>query len=195
MEIAFFDFDGTITNRDTFVRFVFYAVSIPKLILGLLLLSPILILFKLKLVSNHTAKEAALRMFFAGWDEQKFKNVANSFAEKTLPRFIKKSALDRIEWHRSQGHTLVLVSASIDYWLKPWTEKQEMDLICTKMDVKDCKMTGYISGKNCWGPEKVRRIQERYRIENYSKSYAYGDSRGDREMLDFVDEGNLNYFK
>jgi phosphoserine phosphatase len=47
-------------------------------------------------------------------------------------------------------------------------------------------LSGFIS-KNCYGQEKVNRLLE---VEPDRKNYylyAYGDSRGDREMLAFAD--------
>jgi HAD superfamily hydrolase (TIGR01490 family) len=194
MHIAFFDFDGTITKTDTFVKFVVYATPLPKLIFGLILLSPIIILFKLGFFTNHFAKESSLRFFFSGMKEDEFNKIASKFSIEEIPKYLKQSALDRIEWHKKEGHRLVLVSASIDYWLKPWTESMNMELICTKMQTKDGLMTGWLDGQNCWGTQKVERILEKFDKSEFEYSYAYGDSRGDKEMLEFVDEGKYRPF-
>ncbi len=51
------------------------------------------------------------------------------------------------------------------------------------------RLTGRFSSRNCYGQEKVNRL---LRVEPHRETYrliAYGDSRGDREMLAFADEG------
>jgi phosphoserine phosphatase len=67
-------------------------------------------------------------------------------------------------------------------------------LIGTKLEVKDGILTGQLATKNCYGSEKVRRIREIYNIDECEHIYAYGDSRGDKELLDFADESFYQFF-
>jgi HAD superfamily hydrolase (TIGR01490 family) len=159
-----------------------------KFILGFLLLSPILFAYKLKLISNWKAKEILLSYFFKKWSAQNFQIIAHRYSREKLPRLIKKSAIERIQWHKAQGHKVVIVSASVDSWLKGWCEIQGLDLIATELEVKDQRITGKFLTKNCYGVEKVRRIKEKYNLKGFDYIYAYGDSHGDKEMLELAHE-------
>lgn len=93
-----------------------------------------------------------------------------------------------MEWHKRQGDTVVVVSASIDLWLKDWCKAQQADLIATMLEVKDGRISGRFLTKNCNGREKVRRIEERFNLSDFDYTYAYGDRPGDRPMLAMANE-------
>jgi HAD superfamily hydrolase (TIGR01490 family) len=107
---------------------------------------------------------------------------------------VKKTAMQRINWHKQEGHKVVIVSASFDDVLKNWCDMNALDLIATKIEVRDGKLTGKFYSKNCYGPEKVKRVKEKYNLTGFEYIYAYGDSRGDREMLALADEGYYDFF-
>lgn len=193
-KIAFFDFDGTITKADSFFRFVIFATSWKDLTFKGISLVPMLVKYKLKIISNHVAKATALRALFKGIPEEEMFRLGREFFSLRVPALLKQSALDKIQWHKEHGHTIYLVSASVNYWLYEFTKSQNIGLICTTMESKDGIMTGEQSSKNCYGPEKVRRIKEVVDLSEYSYSYAYGDTRGDKEMLEMVDEDYFCYF-
>jgi HAD superfamily phosphoserine phosphatase-like hydrolase len=86
----------------------------------------------------------------------------------------------------------VVVSASVECWLGPWCDKNGLDLIGTQLEIKDNRVTGKLLSKNCYGKEKVNRIRERYDLNSFDFIYAYGDSRGDDEMLELAQE---KYYK
>ena len=80
----------------------------------------------------------------------------------------------------------------MDIWVKPWVEAQQMDLIATGTTFREGKLTGEYATSNCYGPEKVIRIQAKYDLSQYEKIYAYGDTSADKPMLELADEA---YFK
>lgn len=107
------------------------------------------------------------------------------FARTVLPSHVRKEAQKRLQWHKDEGHRCVLVSAQIDIYLEAWGKFAGFDdVVCSRMavDSKGCA-TGRLVGANCWGPEKVRRLEELLGPRESYTLYAYGDSRGDREML------------
>ena len=108
---------------------------------------------------------------------------------------IRKKAIEKILWHRNNGHKLVIVTASIDYWVEPWCRKIDIELISTKLQVKNNIITGLLLSKNCFGPEKVKRIKNKYQLSDYEYIYAYGNSKGDNEMLKIASEGFYKPFK
>ena len=74
IRLALFDFDGTLTRRDTFLEFIRFCFGSGRLYAGLLLFSPLLILMKLHLYPNGKAKQQVFSHFFQGMDEHRFEN-------------------------------------------------------------------------------------------------------------------------
>ena len=181
--IAFFDFDGTITTKDTMFEVIRYQKGSGALYLGFLLLSPLLVLFKLKLVSSHTMKEIFLRYFFKGAAVGAFREKCAAFCRERLPALIRPGALAAIKEHQEKGHQVVIVTASAQDWVGPWCEKMNITCIATQLEVKNEQLTGNILGLNCNGDEKVCRIKNEYDLELFENIFAYGDSSGDKAML------------
>ncbi|MDW7693741.1 HAD-IB family hydrolase [Flammeovirgaceae bacterium SG7u.111] len=181
--IAFFDFDGTITTKDSFIEFIKYYRGKPRFYLGFLLLSPVLVLFKLKLIANWKAKEMVMRYFFGGSDETDFQQACDEFGEKIIPQLVRSRALEKIKQHQQDETRVVLVSASAENWLSFWCKQQKIECFASRLEVANGKITGKLVGKNCYGPEKVARIRQKIKISEYKTVYAYGDSSGDKEML------------
>ncbi len=193
MRLALFDFDGTITDRDSFFDFLIYTFGLPRFILGLTAVSPLLLLYMTRLVPNWRAKEAVFRHFLKGLNVDNFEAAASKYSAERLPRIVRDVAGERIEWHRARGHRVVVVSASVESWLRGWCEPRGLELIGTRLQVVGGRLTGRIDGKNCHGAEKVRRVLERYPPEDYEYVYAYGNSGGDRDMMALADERYYNW--
>jgi HAD superfamily hydrolase (TIGR01490 family) len=136
-----------------------------------------------------------LSYFFKGMSEEKFMKVANEYSLKHIDTILRPKAMEKIAWHKEQGHKIVIVSASIECWLKPWCDKNNLDLIATKLEIKDGRVTGKFLTKNCYGIEKENRVQEQYNLDDYDHIYAYGDSRGDKELLELADESFYKPFR
>ncbi len=194
MKIAFFDFDGTITKEDSTIKFIRYLVGDTKFVIGLLVLFPLMILYKVKIISNNTIKQIIISYYFKGKNFEDFKIKAEYFSLYELNSLIRKKALEKISWHKKNGHIVVIVSASIDLWLRPWCQENDIDLISTVLEINNKIITGKTHKKNCYGPEKVKRILEQYNLADYSYIYAYGNSRGDYEMLDIAHESHYKPF-
>jgi phosphatidylglycerophosphatase C len=181
--IAFFDFDGTITTKDSFIEFIKFYRGAKRFYFGFLLYSPFLIAFKLKLIPNYTAKQKVLAHYFKGEDVSKFQSQCDTFANEVLPELVRPKALTEIDRLKRAGVRVVVVSASAENWIKAWADKQNLELLGTRLEIKDGKITGRIEGKNCYGEEKVCRIKEDIDLADYDDIYAYGDSSGDKQML------------
>lgn len=188
MILALFDFDGTITTDDSLLKFIRFVVGDRRFLLGLVVLSPMLVLYKLKLIPNYKAKQYMLSWFFKGMSKDTFLKVANEYSLVHIDKIVRPKAIEKINWHKNQGHKVVVVSASIECWLRPWCEKNNLELIATKLEIKDDIVTGKLLSKNCYGVEKVNRIKELYDLENFDYIYAYGDSSGDKQMLEISHE-------
>ena len=187
-KIALFDFDGTITTDDSLLKFIRFVVGDRRFLLGLVVLSPMLVLYKLKLIPNYKAKQYLLSWFFKGMRKVDFLKVANEYSLVHIDKILRPKAIEKINWHKNQGHKVVVVSASIECWLRPWCEKNNLELIATQLEIKDDIVTGKLLSKNCYGVEKVNRIKELYDLEIFDYIYAYGDSSGDKRMLEISHE-------
>lgn len=181
--IAFFDFDGTITSKDTLAEIIKFSKGELNYYFGLAALSPVLAAYKFKLLSNQRAKEIMLAYFFKGTDISDFNSICVAFTKKKLPQLLRKNALTEIRKHIQNNTTVVVVSASPVNWVYPWCDYFNIDCIATQLEVKNKKITGRILGRNCTGNEKVERIKTKYNLNDYSSVYAYGDTKGDLPML------------
>jgi phosphoserine phosphatase len=76
--------------------------------------------------------------------------------------------------------------------LADWCTTCDVDLIATKLEIRNGRVTGRFLTRSCSGKEKVRRIEERYDVKSYDYIYAYGDTQGDKAMLDIANE---KYYK
>ena len=185
--IAAFDFDGTIIKRDSLFVFIWYAVSIKRIVLSTLKVMPYLVLYKLKVIPNFKAKEKLFTALFKGVSIADFNILCKDFAV-VIQKMVKPEALKRIEWHRQNGHEIVIISASVENWITPWATLNGIDtVLATQIQVIDGLITGKFLSKNCHGAEKVNRLlQHLPDRENYIL-YAYGDSSGDKDLLQFAD--------
>ena len=185
--IAFFDFDGTLTESDSFWQFIKFSQPKSKILMGAIWLSLTLTGFKLGIVSNSKAKIKVLNFLFKDWELKKLQTVSESFATECIPQLLRSGALERLGWHQAQGHEVCIVSASLEEYMKPWCNSIGVGCLATSLNVNHGKVVGGYRQPNCYGPEKVKRIQETYDLMDYHKIYAYGNSAGDKEMLDLAD--------
>jgi phosphatidylglycerophosphatase C len=181
--IAFFDFDGTITSRDTMFELIKFQKGMPRFLLGVLCNMPVFAALKLKLISNQVAKERLLSYFFGGTTLADFQSGCDQFAENKLPSLIRPASIEEIEKLKAEGFEVVVVSASAENWIKKWAGKTGVKLIATRLQSSGDKITGRIAGINCNHAEKAARIKADYNLSGYDEIYGYGDSSGDHEML------------
>jgi phosphatidylglycerophosphatase C len=191
-KLVLFDFDGTITTRDTLWEFLLFYRGKVRVALGLVILSPVLIAYALKIIPNWRAKEMVLRHFLGNTDEKSFNTVCQEFARRIIPKLVRPKAMQIIDQYIREGASVIVVSASPENWVGPWCEKHGLTYLATQLEVSENKLTGNICGKNCYGPEKVNRIKAKYSLVDYHEIIAYGDSSGDREMLAIAHQ---NFYK
>ncbi|HKO94172.1 MAG TPA: HAD family hydrolase [Polyangiaceae bacterium] len=191
MNLALFDFDGTITYGDTFTPFIHYAVTSARVAFGTLLLSPKIAGYKLGLVSATAMRAAIVRVAFRGRGAEEVSELGARYSQR-LSRGVRPQALDKIRWHQEQGDVVVVVSASLDSYLRNWCQELGLALICTELEQERGVLTGEYAGGDCTGPEKARRVRERYDLSQYPVVYAYGDTPEDYELLSLASK---RYFR
>lgn len=183
MNIAFFDFDGTITNEDAFTKFIFYATPKYRLMLGMILLSPIILLHKVGLFPASKIRPILAKFAFWRRSEKQVFELGEIFAAEYLPSVLRPTAMKQIRWHKARGDKIVVVSASLNPYLSAWCNTHHLDLICSELEAKDSLLTGnYVSG-DCGGENKVVFINNNIDLYGFSTIFAYGDTEEDLPML------------
>jgi phosphatidylglycerophosphatase C len=190
--IAFFDFDGTITIKDSLLEFIKYCKGRNAYYLGFALHTPVLAAYKLNIISNQRAKEIMLRYFFGKMNMDVFIQCCANFSEQIIPSLIRPKALQEIDKLKAAGAGVVIVSASPEYWLQGWCDNIGVKCIATRLLTAGNKLTGKIDGINCYGEEKVNRIKKNYDLDTFSSVYCYGDTPGDKPMLAL---GTIRFYK
>lgn len=194
MKICAFDFDGTLTKKDTFVEFIRYVHGERKTITGFLLHLPLLLLMKLHLYSNQKAKQKVFSWFFRNMEIDRFNLLCRDFAHTNKQRLLRPAGIKRIRKALEEGDKAIIISASIDNWVCPFFDEfgDKIQIEGTQIEVKNGYLTGMFTTANCYGQEKVNRLKALYpQREDYHLT-AFGDSRGDKELINYADKG---YFK
>ena len=181
--LALFDFDGTISDRDSFLLFVRKTVGTGRFCAGMARLAPQIGRFLLKCYPNQNLKEDVLTCFFQGYPLTSFTNAAEKFCRETVPLILRREAEARLCWHLEQGDRVAVVSATPELILAPWCRERGLDLLATRLQVADGILSGRIEGENFRGMVKVAQIKNKYRLGDYKEIYAYGDTSGDKPML------------
>lgn len=196
MTIHAFDFDGTLTRRDTLLEYIRYVKGNKEFLIGFLKHLHLLIMMKLGIMPNWKTKRIIFQYFFGGMTLEKFNEYCEKFA-KEKASLLRKKGMVAVNKAVMDGDQVVIISASIENWVEPFFRFQvsnNINIIGTKIQVVDGKLTGRFLTKNCYGEEKVRRLLEQYPDRKEYKLVAYGDSRGDHALLDFADEGHYREF-
>lgn len=189
--IAAFDFDGTITTKDTLFDFIRFYIGKHNLLKGLIILSPILISYKLGFIRNDIAKQKLFSYFFKDKSIQEFNKVSLDYV-KRIKEIVRPEIFEKIKWHQAQNHIVIIISASIVNWIKPWAYEMNIKTVLgTEIEIKNDIIEGVFSSKNCYGQEKVNRLIAKYPNRDEYILYAYGDSAGDKELLAFSDHQTL----
>lgn len=192
MNLALFDFDGTITTREMFPDFMRFAVTPRRLACGQVLLAPLVAGYGLGIVPGNAVRAAIVAFGFRGVAERDIKRAGEAFASDIIAGALRTDAMERIRWHQAQGDRVVVVSGSLETYLSPWCRQHGLELLCSRLQAIDGVLSGRYLGAQCVGKEKARRIRERYDLHDYAAVYAYGDTHEDDEMLALADH---RYFR
>ncbi len=183
--IAAFDFDGTLTDRDTLFYFLIHCFGFRKTVVKMIPLIPFFLLYAVGKKSRQQVKEGVLTRFFKGLPIRKIRQWGKVFAKREIPKRLQKPALEKLRWHQKQGHRCLLVSASLDVYLNAWSRMNGFETaITSRLEVDPTgNATGKLQGLNCRRQEKIDRLTRYLGPLDRYVIYAYGDSEGDRELL------------
>lgn len=181
--LALFDFDGTITTRETLPDFLRFATPPRRLHFGKLLFALPVLAYRLKLLPVRVLRSLLVRYAFGGLRYAAVEDAGRRFAAEVLPTLVRPEMQSRIDAHRAQGDTVVVVSGGFDVYLVPWCEAQGVELICSSLETEGDRLTGRYAGAQCVADEKVRRILARYDTAAYREVHAHGDTHEDHALL------------
>lgn len=188
--LALFDFDGTLYTDDSFTGFIFYALKKPQIIWRGLKILPWITAYYLKLYPAHRMRPKLYGNMFKDSDAEEILQLAQDYAQQLVFKFNPK-LLQQLRQHQQLGHEIALVSASLDLYLKPVCTYLNIDLLCSEVEIKAGKITGFYQTPDCSNAQKKLRILEKYRLEDYAEIYAYGNSEEDQEMLSLAHQRYL----
>lgn len=199
LTIAAFDFDGTVTRGGSVFSFLSWVRGRRRVLTAVTLLAPSLL--RAAIAGGSTADDTKERLFerlLCGVGADGFMAAGRTFARRHLDRRLRPEVARRIEWHRAQGHRLVLVSASPEAYVRPAGERLGVDAVLATRLAVDASglLTGRYDGRNCRGTEKYGRLVGWMRTEGalgpadgQPRLWAYGNSRGDLRLLEAADVG------
>jgi phosphatidylglycerophosphatase C len=194
--VAAFDFDGTLSTRDNFVPFLRSVAGTAAVSRSMVVNSTRVATQPRAQRSRDALKALVLHDLFAGFDAATFDEIGREFASEVIQRHLRSEMVQRADWHRTQSHTLVIVSASLGVYLRPIAEQLRFDhVLCTELEVgDDGYLTGAMQGANVRGLEKVRRLDALLATPPFGHGdsepayvWAYGDSSGDRYLWERAD--------
>ena len=196
-KIYAFDFDGTLTTKDTLLEFIRFAKGSAQMFRGFLLFSPLLLLMKLHLYPNWKAKQQVFSYFFKGMNIDDFNALCTHFAEQNK-HLLRPAGIEKVRQAiEEEQATVLIISASIDNWVRPFFDEidKKIQVLGTQIETNGGRLTGQFTTKNCYGQEKVNRLTALYPHREAYELIAFGDSRGDKELLDFADKGFYKPFR
>lgn len=177
--LALFDFDGTLYPHDSFTGFIFYALRKRHIVKRGLQILPWIQAYYLNLYPAHRMRPKLYASMFKESNAEEILQLAQEYAA-TLITKLDPALFNQL---KQLDHNIILVSASVDLYLKPVCRYLNIDLICSEVEIKAGKMTGFYQTSDCSNEQKKNRVLEKYNLDNYAEIYAYGNSEEDEEML------------
>jgi phosphatidylglycerophosphatase C len=188
--VAAFDFDGTLTRGDTLIPFLQRLCGRRAVARALVAEFGSLALAGAGMGERDEAKAVLLARLLAGHARVRVEAVVARYTDVVIARQLRPDVVARTRWHRDHGHQLVVVSASPELYVRPVAERLGFDdVLATRLETDDSgRLTGQLAGPNVRGKEKVRRL-DGWLDGRTVTLWAYGNSSGDRPMLDMADIG------
>ena len=164
-DLAVYDLDRTITRRATYTPFLIHCALRRQQ--WRLLFVPIVLVamlaYGLGLFDRSRLKEICQRLLIGDRvSSRELKPLVESFAEETVKNNVRPGARQAIERDRNEGRRLVLATASYRLYADAIARRLGLDdVIATNSVIGiDERVHARISGRNCYGEEKMRMISQ-----------------------------------
>jgi HAD superfamily hydrolase (TIGR01490 family) len=183
---SFFDLDGTLIKRDSYLPFLFkWKLKHPQRILPLFFIPLKLLNFYTKNKEKSYLKEAFLYAFMKGSKKSDIDRFVKDFWRSFLIKNQNDVLVNKLKWHSKNGHRVYIVTGSFDFYAEYLKNIWPINgVIATRAEWSGDLLTGKIFGKNCKGKEKKARIEGELGIKLCNvEYYAYTDSHSDCHLL------------
>jgi len=187
--VAVYDFDGTVTDRHTFWRFLRLLSGPLKFWLTVVTMLPAIVGITFFNRSVMAAREVLIRRLLKGMSVHQMNELSLQFAQNDIPAWVKPEARRSIKKHKEAGHKVMLISNSASSYLKPWASSVGIETVYGsefEVDTQE-RLTGELKGKHCQGREKLECLLHELGSLDKFELHVFGDSEGDLEMLDAAD--------
>jgi len=182
--IAVFDVDRTLLRGDCLHMAARRTRSPLGQLVAVLGLVPSLVAWQRHRISTGELKERTLARFRICEVVNQAQACGQSdWLLPVLLRQLRPAALERLRWHQQRGDRVLLCSASPRMLLQPLADWLGVELLATELQCQQGRWQPLLAGPNCKGPEKVRRLAAHLGPLDGLTLEAYGDSQGDRELL------------
>jgi phosphatidylglycerophosphatase C len=189
-----FDFDGTLTVRDSFVAFLAWRAGPVRWLLGLVKLTPAIVAYAFHR-DRGRVKGLFVREFLGGQSVEAVESSAKQFAQDHAQGLFRPDAVATWRRWRKAGAKIVIVTASPEIIVAPFARGLGADMLIGSRLLVDGngKIRGPLDGANCRAAEKVTRLREIFGADVHLTA-AYGDTGGDHDMLQIADERGYRVF-
>lgn len=185
--LALFDFDGTLCRIDSFTKFIFFALPKFEIYKKGIIILPWISAYYLKIYPAHLMRPKLFSTLFKAQSQDKIEVFAKKYANLLLEKYLNPELYNQLKQHQKQGDEIVLVSASIDIYLKHICKELGIHLICTTTEIQSNHYTGQYISPDCSNEQKKIRVLEQYNLDHYQAIYAYGNSEEDFDLLSLTD--------
>ena len=188
MNLALFDFDGTITSRELYPEFLKYSSTRNRRLFGAVFLWPIVFGYKPRILSPTLTRHIVTYVAYRDRSQAEIQQSGLDFAQDVIPMYLRPEAMDRIRWHQQRGDRIIIVSGALDVYLQAWCMQHQLEFRCSVLEANDGKLTSFYLGQQCVNQEKALRIKNSCDLNIYKKIYAYGDTPEDMHLLELAHE-------
>ncbi|MBL7910619.1 MAG: haloacid dehalogenase-like hydrolase [Bacteroidia bacterium] len=186
------DFDGTLFKKDSFPLFIKFYHGVLKLCFGYLLFSPLIILYYLKIFDGEKLKKKMFNFYFKNADKADLEKKGERFLNEALLKnnLLNNALLNTLNDLKKKGAEICIVSASLDVWIKPFANHFNYNFLCTELKYISDTYQGEFLTKNCNNIEKKTRVMQHYNLRLYDEIIAFGDSGGDKYLMEIATKKN-----
>lgn len=193
-KLYLFDFDGTISNRDSLFHFLFLTFGFRRILVKLIFNFHKLFI-TLVIKDKSAVKELILSVFLKGKLEKEIQILGVNYFKTSINSIIRPKFIEYVKKINRDISEVYIVSASLNFWLKDYATQNNFNLITTELEYEKGVFTGKFKGKNCKGIEKVNRIKKEIKLTAFDEIISFGDSIGDKEMFNISTEYHYKPFR
>lgn len=183
MNLALFDFDGTLTTQETFAPFLHYVVPTLRRAWGSAVLGPLVPLYRRGWISGVTMRATAVRVVLTGLEESVVRETGARFAREIVPGWLRPEAIAALRAHRDAGDRVIVVSGAFELYVAPWCASEGVECLASRLETRGGRLTGRYLGAQCVGAAKVERVRAQCDAVDFATTHAWGDTPEDDALL------------